>query len=158
MKLAFFDIDGTLSAPEYRNEKGEPVIGFTPEGWLAYCRREGKNAYAHCRVVPGIKEFAEALKEEGRVLFVLSVSLSPEEDEAKTAFIRSRFPGLFGELFIVRKDGDKIPAIFDTARRYGAEAGDCMLIEDTFPTLLAAHAEGIQAVHISNVLAGNVSR
>ena len=41
IRLAFFDVDGVLSAPEYRDQ-GEAVIGFTEEGWqhFAFSRME----------------------------------------------------------------------------------------------------------------------
>lgn len=87
--LAFFDLDGTLSAPQYREADGTPVIGFTPKRWMEYCERERDHAYRDCRPVAEVAEFAKELYENG--------------------------------------------------------------------TLLKAHEKGIVSVHISNIMAGNIS-
>ena len=46
-RLAFFDIDGVLSAPGY-DVNGEIRIGMSDEDWILYCIRYGKNSYDYC--------------------------------------------------------------------------------------------------------------
>ena len=156
-KLAFFDIDGTLAAPLFLSPEGRPVVGFSDEEWVAYCEREKEASYDHCRPVPQIREYAESLKGQGATLYVLTASCGEEEDRAKDLFIGRQFPGLFHSVICVRHDREKIDVIRKEAGKAGVEMGDCELIEDTFDTVLLAHVAGVKAVHVSNILAGNIS-
>ena len=157
MKLAFFDVDGTLSAPLYIDENGKKVIGFTPDGWSSFCKRAGEDGYKYCGIIPGVKEYARRLQQEGCLLFVLTSHLEEEETIAKRKFVGERYPGFFTDFFFVREDLEKVTVIMEVAKKYGVKPSDCALIEDTLNTLLYAHAQGIQAIHISNILADNIT-
>ena len=153
-KLAFFDVDGTLSAPQYPHEDGRMDIGFTEEGWLSYCEKTGIRGYDFCRPLPPVREFAEELHRAGCRLFVLSSCMHVNEYDAKTAFVQTHYPGLFEDFYYVLHDGEKIPLIEKTARASGVPLSSCMLVEDTYSILLKAYEAGITAVHVSNIIAG----
>ena len=155
-ELAFFDVDGTLSAPQYPHPDGSMDIGFTTEGWQAYCEQEGENGYAFCRPLAPVKAFAEELKRAGCRLFVLSSCFHPNEPAAKRRFLREHYPGLFEDCFFVFRDEEKIPLIRKTAAAAGMPLSACMLVEDTYATLLKAYEAGIRPVHIANIIAGNI--
>jgi FMN phosphatase YigB (HAD superfamily) len=108
---AFFDIDGTLSAPCYINDKGEPVIGFTMEGWKAFTAERQEHSYDACRPVPYVKAFAEKLKREGTVLYILTTSRFSGETKAKHVFIDTHYSGLFDKLITVYSDAEKLSVI-----------------------------------------------
>lgn len=154
VKLAFFDVDGTLSAPRYPHEDGRMDIGFTDEGWLAYCEKYGAHSYDHCRPLPPVRAFAGELHRAGARLFVLSSCMHTNEHAAKTAFIQAHYPDLFEDFFYVFHDGEKIPLIEKTAREAGVPLSSCVLVEDTYSTLLKAYTAGITAVHVANIVAG----
>ena len=156
IKLAFFDVDGTLSAPQYPHENGRMDIGFTQDGWAAYCEKTGVHAYDFCRSLPPVRTFAEELHRSGVRLFVLSSCFHPNEHAAKTTFVQTHYPDLFEDFFYVFHDGEKVPLIEKAARDNGVPLSSCMLVEDTYSTLLQAYAAGITAVHIANIVAGNL--
>ena len=157
MKLAFFDVDGVLSAPRYLDESGAFVIGFSVDGWLAYCRNAGDRGYAYCLPVPGVEEFARGLAAEGCRLFVLSTLMSAPEEGAKRKFVEEQYPDLFDDMIFVNRDSEKLTVIKERAEAAGCLLSECVLVEDTFSTLLKAHEQGIRAIHISNLIAGNSS-
>ena len=155
IKLAFFDVDGTLSAPQYPHEDGSMDIGFTAEGWLTYCEKTGEDGYAFCKPLPPVKEFAVTLRQSSCRLFVLSSCFHPNEPAAKRKFIRTYYPDLFEECYFVDSDEEKIPLIQKIAQGSGVPLSSCMLVEDTYTTLLKSYEAGIISVHIANVIAGN---
>ena len=156
IKLAFFDVDGTLSAPRYPHEDGRMDIGFTDQGWLDYCEKAGSHGYDYCLPLPPVRAFAEDLHRAGARLFVLSSCLHAREPEAKTVFVQKHYPGLFEDFFYVLHDGEKVQLIEKKARETGVPLSSCILVEDTFSILLKAYAQGITAVHIANLVAGNL--
>ncbi len=156
IKLAFFDVDGTLSAPQYPHEDGRMDIGFTEGGWMAYCEKTGVHGYDFCRPLSPVRSFAEKLHSGGTRLFVLSSCLHPNEHAAKTAFIQKNYPDLFEDFYYVFHDGEKIPVIEKAARNAGVPLSSCLLVEDTYSTLLKAYEAGITAVHVANIIAGNL--
>ena len=158
VKLAFFDVDGVLSAPRYWTEDGEYVIGFSDQGWVDFCEKEGEDAYKLCDPIPGVTEYIEKLKSEGAKLFVLSTTASKAEISAKIKYLDRLYLGDFLEYYFVDHDLDKIEKIKEVAEREGVKISECALIEDTLNTLFIAHDKGIKAVHISNILADNISR
>ncbi|MBR2562638.1 MAG: hypothetical protein IKE31_10905 [Eubacterium sp.] len=156
--LAFFDLDGVLSAPQYPVPSGEMSIGFTAQGWLAYCNKSGEDSYGLCRPLPAVRTFAASLKQEGAKLYVLSTIYSEYEPAAKRKFISTWYPDLFEDLLFVQKDLQKLSVIEKNAAEAGCSLQECALIEDTYTTLLAACERGITCVHLSNIFAGNISR
>ena len=158
MKLAFFDVDGTLSAPRYLDrENGRFVIGFTDAAWLSFCGEYGKDAYRDCAPLACVADYAKKLKETGCRLFVLSATACETEAAAKRVFLERFYAGLFEECFFVANDAEKITKITEIAGKEGCGTGDCALVEDTYSVLLKAHNSGICAIHVANIVSGNIS-
>ena len=155
--LFFFDVDGVLSAPQYWDADGSPVIGFSDQDWISFCEREGEDAYRACRPVPTVMDYVKRLHDGGDVLFVLSTTSCPDETRAKIKYLDRSFPGMFTDYYFVDHDVEKIEKIKAVAADRGCALGDCALVEDTFTTLLLSHEAGIRSIHISNILAGNIS-
>lgn len=157
IKLAVFDVDGTLSAPQYRDIDGNPVIGFSLEEWIGYCKERGNSAYQFCKPIPGVLPFLQGLKKAGAVLEVVSTALSAEERMAKAVFVGENYPNCFEGYSFVDQDQYKVALIHTLARQHGCELSSCLFVDDSYPLLLEAHEQGIRAAHISNILAGNIS-
>lgn len=148
-KLAFFDIDGTLCVPRYKDKHGNFVIGFSDEDWFEFCEKAGEDGYADALVVQPVKRYAESLKEAGVRIFVLSTAQSPGEIAAKEKQMGIFFPGLFEKVITVGHDPEKLSVIKEYASKYDCELPDCELVEDTYSTILKANEIGIKATHIS---------
>ncbi len=152
VKLIFFDMDGTLCVPEFKNKNGERVVGFTDEGWYEYCTTMGEDGYKDCIPVQPVIRYARVKKEEGAKLFVLSTAHTKEETAAKINFVKTKLKGLFDEVVTVEHDADKIPFMLNTAKNMGMEACDCEIVEDTYATILKSNDAGIKATHISSIV------
>lgn len=152
-RLAFFDIDGVLSAPGY-DVNGEIRIGMSDEDWILYCIRYGKNSYDYCRPVGAAGEYARKLREEGTELFVLSTSQTSGESDGKRAFVRKYFADLFPEenVYTVARDELKLEVIAAIALLRGVPLKECELVDDTFSLLLKAEGQGIRGTHIAQVI------
>ncbi|MBO6046834.1 MAG: hypothetical protein J6P61_03685, partial [Erysipelotrichaceae bacterium] len=61
MKLAFFDVDGTLSAPCYVVD-GERKIGLPFDCWEDYCDIHKERTYDDCAVNKPVERYARYLK------------------------------------------------------------------------------------------------
>ena len=151
MRLAFFDVDGVLSVPIYK-EKDEFVIGFTAETWKAYCMEHGEDTYQYCKPVLPVKRYAEHLQTEGAILFALTATQSDAETQAKRKFLSKHYPGLFEEVLTVSSQNEKFETIKMISQKYGAQLADCELVEDTLSTLLEVRQYGIMPTHISAVV------
>ena len=151
MRLAFFDVDGVLSVPIYK-EKDEFVIGFIAETWKAYCMEHGEDTYQYCKPVLPVKRYAENLQAEEVVLFALTATQSDAETQAKRKFLSKHYPGLFEEVLTVASQNEKLETIKIISQRYGAQLTDCELVEDTLSTLLEVRQYGIKPTHISAVV------
>ena len=154
-KLAFFDVDGTLSAPLYLHRDGSRSLGFSSEGWLEYCEDTKDEGYMTCRPLPCVREFAGELKKNGCRLFVLSFIMTDREPGAKIRFLEKYYPGLFEDYFFVRDDPEKLPLMERVAEENGCALSDCMLVEDMYDTLLKAYVKGVMPIHVTNIVTGN---
>ena len=150
-KLAFFDIDGTLSAPFYP-VGGELRAGMTDEEWITFCKTYGEDSYRFCKPVAPVRRYAEKLKAAGAALYVLSTSQTPEEDSSKARFVAENFPGLFDGVITVRTDAEKVSEILLRAQKAGVPAAVCELIEDTYQNVLSAVTNGLKGTHVSQLV------
>jgi hypothetical protein len=150
IKIFFFDVDGTLSAPQYLID-GEMRIG-TQDGWIEYCVTHGADTYDDCRPVEPVHSYAAQLCDSGAEIFALSTSQTSFEHAAKQKFLDTHYPGLFRELITVARDEYKLPVIRQMARLRGIGLDECELVEDTYATLLEAGEYGIKVTHISMLL------
>lgn len=152
IKIAFFDLDGTLSVPEYRNN-GEPVIGFpTISEWVHYCETAGKDAYQYCKPVVVTKKYADEMKSAGIKLYVLTAVMSNAEIGAKKVFIKDNYDGFFEELLTVGNASEKREKIRQVAEMEGVSCRECELVEDDFSTLLDVIGDGVKTTHISQLI------
>lgn len=157
MKVAFFDIDGTLSAPVYL-DNAEFVIGFDLDGWAKYCAREKEKTYMYCPVVQEVVDFARILKSKGYSLHVLSVSTGENENKAKRQFIKdNHLDEIFDSYIFVETDDSKLDVMESYANEHNLPFSHCMLVEDRFDTVLKAHVKGFRGVHISNIFTNTVN-
>jgi len=157
MKLAFFDMDGTIAAPRYL-DNGKPVIGFDAQGWINFCNETQPDAYAICEVIQPVIDFAKQLKEKGYTLYILTMSLSEAEEISKRNFVRQmKLDTIFNDILFTPNDDAKLIVMASCANKYHIPKEFCMLVEDTYSTLLKAHEAGFQAVHISNILTDTIT-
>lgn len=152
IKLVFFDIDGTLCVPRYRDKHGNLVCGFSDADWFEFCENAGKEGYRDCITVKPVERYAHELKENGTKLFVLSTAQSLGEIEAKKTHILRTFPSLFEEVITVSSDPMKMDVIKEYADKYGCDLRECEIVEDTYSTILKANDLGIHATHISMIV------
>lgn len=150
-KLAFFDIDGTLSVPVY-TINGVTGIGITDAEWFRWSVLKGEDAYEECKGAAPVRAYAESLKASGAKLFVLSASSNSYESRAKEKFVNRVYPGLFDEIIFTADSDVKLEIIKAVAYREGAELSACELIDDTYKTLLLASAEGMKATHVISLV------
>lgn len=152
IKLAFFDIDGTLSVPRYWID-GRFQIGTDEQGWIDYCLEHREDSYEFCYGSAPVRAHAEELKKSGCRLFVLSSIASDLEKDAKTKFAKRMYPGLFEDFFYVHRDLDKLEVIKQMAEENSVTLSECELVEDTLAILFPANRLGIRATHISMLTA-----
>lgn len=154
MRYAFFDIDGTLSVPVFVNKEGIPGLGFPASEWPKFVKEHRNHSYDNCMVLPAMREYLAFLKDHDVECIILSASSDKAEDDAKIAFCRKRFPGIFSEYLFVKHAAEKPTRILEYAHQHGARPSDCMIVEDMYETILTAKALDIQGVHISHIAAG----
>lgn len=152
MKLAFFDVDGTLSVPRYLID-GTYRIGAPKTEWIAFCKEHRENSYEYCLTIPEVRAYAKQLKEEGVKLYVLSAVSSFYEKAAKTKFVKDHYPDLFDGFFYVNGDEEKLQVLSEMAALQEVPLSECVLVEDNFSLLLEALGKGIEPVHISMLAA-----
>ena len=150
IRLAFFDMDGTLCAPRFY-VNGKTVGGMSDEAWIAFCAKNGEDSYRFCKPVPLVAEYVEELKDHGAKLYVLSSSNSAAENAAKRKFVAHNFAGVFEEVITVSGDAEKLPVIRKIAEKEGVKLEDCELVEDTYPLVLQAIVAGMKGTHVSHI-------
>ncbi|MBO4697754.1 MAG: hypothetical protein J5643_10845 [Lachnospiraceae bacterium] len=150
-KLAFFDIDGTLSAPYYP-VNGVLQAGMTDEQWLEFCRTYREDSYHFCKPVMPVIRYARELRCRGAELYVLSTSQTKEEDLSKEHIIAKWCPDLFREILTVRKDSEKTLKILEIADALGVDPAECELVEDTYSLVLDAIGKGIKGTHVAQIV------
>ncbi len=150
IKLAFFDMDGTLCAPRFYVD-GKTAAGMSDTAWLEYCAKNGEDTYRFCKPVPSVVEYAQELKSHGAKLYILSMSMSDAESAAKRKFTAQNFAGMFEDVRIVASDAEKLPVIREIAEKAGVRPEECELIEDTYATVLAAIVAGMKGTHVSHI-------
>lgn len=153
-KLIFFDIDGTLSIPRYKVGEGEYVSCFCKEDWMAYCREHGENAYANCKGVEDLKTLMRRLRDNGYAVYIASICMTTEEAQAKIKFLSDNYSGLFDGWTFPKSESDKIHSILSMASNRGKAPGECILVDDTFSTLIKAKNAGIVPVHTLDIIGG----
>ena len=157
-KYIFFDVDGVLSAPCYYNKNtGEYGIGFDDQGWRDYLEEYKQDAYKDCKAVGAIYDFINGLNSDV-TKYVLSSVENENEANAKIKFLDNKYPNMFEAYYFVKSDDEKIKHIIEFAHDNNIDIDECTLVDDTYLLLLKAHNNGIRAIHISNILAYNITK
>ena len=157
-KVAFFDMDGTITAPRFI-DNGEYVCGFNLRAWVAHCERLKEKSYDACSVLQPVVDFAKQLASDNIPCIILTVACSKGEHIAKRAFLKDHgLENLFPRIIFCTDSKEKPDIILSYAAHNHLTPSDCMLVEDDYMCVLRAHDMGIQAAHISNIIAGNITK
>lgn len=71
VKIAFFDLDGVLSIPRYRDIDGNISCGMLSEDWFITCQST-EDVYRDCEVPIKVINLLRRLKNNGTKLYVLT--------------------------------------------------------------------------------------
>lgn len=158
-KTTFFGMDGTVLAPVFRTKAGVKP-GFPSDRWRKFhkntYRAETGNyeAYRDCPPVEPIIEYARTLKAAGCDVRLLAVVDAQYEFKSRRLWLqRNGLQDLFPEIICVSCPQEKLLSIMRYAKQDSIPLGDCVLVDDDYGLVTDAHAEGIQALHVSHVLA-----
>lgn len=151
-KLAFFDIDGTLSIPRYL-VGGKLVPGGSNEWWHTYCAEE-KHPYAACGVPAQMIELLNELHNNNVELFVLSQESFEDGERAKKDFIKMRYSSFFDDshILLVSDDSQKVSRMLTIAKERCLDPNRIQYWDDKFANVLDAIVKGIDAHHVSELL------
>ena len=155
IKLVFFDMDGTLSVPIYKDAEGNDVLGFSQEEWERYCVLNGEDTYQYCKPVEPVRQYAKRRKAEGAKLFVLTTSSMSFENDAKRKFANRYYPDLFEDIIAVGKDAMKAVVMRHMAEKFQTSLCNCELVEDTYATLLDVVSQGMKGTHITHIISSD---
>lgn len=150
-KVAFFDMDGTLAAPQFYTS--EDVCGGFPDAvWKQFCQEKGEMTYADCVPIFEAFQYAKDLKSRGWDCVILSVSSSDSETKAKEYWIQENNPDhVFTRIYCVSSDDEKFELIKNYAKKHEIDLKDCMIVEDNYYNVLKGIEIGIRAMHISHI-------
>lgn len=150
-KVAFFDMDGTLAAPQFYTS--EDVCGGFPDAvWKQFCQEKGEMTYADCVPIFEAFQYAKDLKSRGWDCVILSVSSSESETKAKEYWISENNPDhVFTRIYCVSSDDEKFELIKNYAKKHEIDLADCMIVEDNYYNVLHGIEIGIKAMHISHI-------
>lgn len=153
-KVAFFDMDGTLVAPLFKDKSGKMVVGFPEAEWIEFCNERKGAAYDDCLPMYNIINCAKQLIAKGYVVEILTVTLSDGENLAKRHWVDNNpeYKSIFSDVICVPDEHSKIEYITDYLHRNNISPHNCILVEDSFSTVLKAIPLGINAIHISHIL------
>lgn len=151
VKYVFFDIDGVLSVPIFKGDNGF-ISGFLDADWVT--ENIKRYTYDKCKAPNVIKDYVRVLNSMGKKLFCLTTESCSFSYHNKVRFITSNYPEISNQedILFVSQDQDKVMLIKEIAKRDNIKLSECLLVEDTFRTVLLAEKEGICAMHISHLL------
>lgn len=168
-KLAFFDIDGTLSVPQYdfasviESEKGNLEVyqefkDFVGGNLLNGCEESkwvdfnilNSNSYANCRAPVTIVNFVKKLREKGTVVFALTEEHFSFALNNKAKWVHEKYKLPLENVVWVDDKEKKVDMICRICRLKGIkDLSDVLMVDDTFSILLKASEKGISTAHIS---------
>lgn len=151
LKIAFFDIDGTLAAPYFLTPNGFSA-GMPDEKWLEYNHTNKEKTYQWCKSIPQVVRYLQKLKAANVETYVLSCVLTSEEEKAKDLFISEKYPDLFTGIIYVNQDSEKVPQMKKICDEKKIDYKDCELIEDSFRNIIDAITAGFVSKHVTNII------
>lgn len=146
-KTFFFDFDGTLCADLFFVD--DKFLSHTNKDFIKYAI-ENPNVYDDSSPVPFIKKFVTEVKSFGHECFCLTMDKISISYDSKRKFIDSWYSEIT-DVFSVCDAHAKIDFIKHYAKVHNLDLKDCVLIEDTYPTVMEAGAAGISAWHVSQI-------
>ena len=155
IKYVFFDVDGVLSIPRYKSlDKEEYVSGFTDEEWLKF-DIFSEHPYENCIASRTIKKFVHLLyKNRGicKKIFCLTADDNSFSYNSKKRFIKENYPEITeDDILWVSSANMKVNVIKYIAERDKINVQECLLIEDTFQTIIDAELAGISNLHVAEI-------
>ena len=147
-RLVFFDVDGVLSVPCYLGYG----IGMPEKEWVQYCVDKGTETYKDCKVLSGVIDSINYFKRCGSKLFVLTAVGSSYEANAKRVFVKEKYGDVFEEFIAVGSSKQKAEMIKCVSKKYNVEIDSCLMIDDDFNLLLEMKEQGINVLHVTNIL------
>lgn len=153
IKYVFFDIDGVLSAPNYLDAYNNSVSGFSDEEWIEYNVRH-TGTYNECVAPRIVKEFVTVCSNKYKRLYCLTADDNSFSYYNKVDFVMKNYPEFKNERDIIFTSSSlmKLDIIRSIAKRDALKLNECLLIEDTYSTILEAEKIGISTMHISHLL------
>lgn len=153
IKYVFFDIDGVLSAPRYLNKENKFVSGFSDNDWIEY-NINFPQSYKNCIAPNLVKQFVSACALADKKLFCLTAEDNAFSYFSKVDFVLSNYPEFKNERDILFTSSSKLKLelIEYIAKRDSLRIDECLLVEDTYHTILNANQLGISTMHISHLL------
>ena len=151
-KLAFFDIDGTLSVPNYCIN-GEYKTGMTDEEWLSYTMNI--NAYRFCSAPKTIRNYIADLTDKGVEIYVITRESWSPAFKAKCKFIKTSYPEIKQNNihYVLRKENK--PNLIEMIRlcqEKPTDMSECLYYDDDYEMVLTMNNLGYDAHHISEFL------
>lgn len=153
IKVAFFDIDGTLSVPKY-DVNQELQIGGSLDWWeKANVGRQG--VYRHCLPVETLKNYLRELKNQQVVLKCLTTEELADAYFNKVEFVLKHYGEFFKDykdVIYTPNDDFKVHYLDVFKFNMGLEPSSILLVDDSYDILLHAVNKGYQVRHISEFL------
>ena len=151
IQIAFFDIDGTLSVPQYDVGNGVLKPGGTQEWWLEF-NMDRDNTYRTCRAPVTMVNFVSELRKKNVLVKCLTEEHSSFAFNNKAVWVEEQYGIPFEDIFWVDDKAAKVPVILKYCQLFNYEPKDVLFVDDTFPIVLEATVAGLCAKHISEFL------
>lgn len=155
VQIAFFDLDGVLSIPRFRDNLGniKCAIGSDDGAWFDKANWNS-DCYKDCKVNPNIIALLNKLKSKNVRLYVLTHDTNSGSYFNKVDFVLNNYKEYFDsyrQVLFVSKTNNKVRLMDIYCAKYGISHKDCLLVEDTFDTCIEANDKGFRVCHISEL-------
>lgn len=154
-RVAFFDFDGCLVAPMFKQSDGKYNIGFLGYKYDEFMNNADHGVYRHTAIVRPVHSFAVDLHSKGWTLNVLTGGTTKTERHEKRQFVDKHFntiSNIFKDVMFVQQPGEKVEAILAYAKEHDIKPENCLLVEDNYVTLLRAAKAGIKVMSVAHVI------
>lgn len=151
--VAYFDMDGTITAPMYRDLTNPSLVRpfFPVDEWIEYFDRPGNSRFSLCPILQPTVDLAIKLKSAGVRTEVLTAVNSKKEAGAKEMFLdRHRLmERAFDGITFVSSRNEKLSRMRKLMSTHGP--GYAAMIEDDMYLLMELQMLGIICVHTSHI-------
>lgn len=157
INIAFFDLDGVLSVPRYRDSHGNITCGMSDDDWFDICQNR-LDVYKDCVVPNQVLNLLETLKKNNATLYVLTHETNSGAYFNKVEYVLNNYKEYFNsyrKVLFVSKSSDKVKLIQSVLSSENIPYSRCLFVDDSYDLCLQVSLEGIQALHISELLLMN---